>query len=106
MTTYKISRCSGSVTCWSATLGAHDFGCGTDYDLGRLIERLCERSLEEGEPVPSFFLDVTTEAEAAALARRVENERQRLTNETKRAQRTIRDNKKRLAELTVVPVEN
>lgn len=99
MTTYKLSRCAGSRTCWCATFGDDNFAAGTDYNLGRLIEVIWEHRRRNGGGA-TFILDITDDAEEAALAQRRQTERGRLERETKDAQRRIRDNKKRITELS------
>lgn len=108
MTTYKLSRCGGSKTCWQATVGENDFPCGTDYNLGHLIESLWERATKHGDDGPTFALEITAESEDAAMAERREHDRRNMEDEIKRHQREIRYCKSRLAELSLAsaPVES
>jgi hypothetical protein len=98
-TVYTLRRCKGSVTCWSATVGEHDFLCGTDYNLGKLIESLWERARKHGDDAPAFVLAIDAESEDAAMIERRKRDRQQMHDEIGRHQREIRYCKRRLAEL-------
>lgn len=103
--TYTLSRCEGNRSCWHAQVSKDNpmYVTGsTDSNLGRLIERYSEQALRDGEPIPWFVLETTTEGEAAARVDRIEGERKHIAGEIKAAQRVIRDHKKRLAELSAM----
>ncbi len=87
-----ISRCWGNKRAWTAdTEGG--FCCGTDLDLGRLVERVFDK--HGGEIV----LEVTAEGEAAARAAARREELRNLSFEVAREKKALAYKQKRMREL-------